>query len=68
MVQLASGTLVLTSYDWETLNVILRRIQDSLEVIEGTRGEFTRRRWTHTDTAIYYKDANGQILHGFGSF
>ena len=67
MVQLASGPLTLSRQDWETLNIILRRIEDSLAVIEGVRGEFTRRRWTHTDNAIYYTDANGQILHGFGS-
>ena len=68
MVQLASGSLALARDDWETLRVLLGRIQDSIEVIEGVRGEFTRRRWTHTDNAIYYTDANGQILHGFGNF
>jgi len=67
VVQLASGSLALAREDWETLRVLLGRIQESLEVIEGVRGEFTRRRWTHTDDSIYYTDANGQILHGFGN-
>ena len=60
------GLLELPKLELLILNDTLRRIQESLDFIEGVRGDFIRGRWTFKEKALEYKDANGTVIHGFG--
>ena len=57
----------LTKGDLIAINDLFRRIQESLDTIEGTRGNFTRGRWTHATDRISYSDTNDTRIHGFGN-
>lgn len=61
------GNLQLTRFSEAQLNERLRQITESLDQIEGVKGNFVRQQWTHGDDFIKYADANGTVLHGWGN-
>jgi len=61
------GILEVPKLELLIVNDTLRRIQESLDFIEGVKGDFTRERWTMKEKAIEYADENGTVLHGFGA-
>jgi len=61
------GTLLVRDISLAQVNDALRRIQETLDAVEGIRGNFTRKRWTFKDDALQYADSNGTVLHGFGN-
>jgi len=65
---MSHGILTITKIDETQIKDNLRRIQEALDEIEGIRGEFSRGRWTFNadGITIEYRDANDQLLHGFG--
>jgi len=57
---------------WEVnlaqINDVLRRIQDELDTIKGLRGDQSLYAdKVYQSATVKYKDANGEVLHGFGS-
>ena len=61
MSRLSKQPLLITGDSQEELNDVLRRIQQELDTLTGLQGTILLYDSQH------YRDASGQVLHGYGA-